>query len=1319
MNLQAEIKKLIDSGEKPQRAVAIAYSMQLKKAKLGTTVGQDPNANYYDNNAPYFSNKRSGASDGYFFGAKSKAEEQARFYEAIYNQDYSGVPSDSMLANDTKHQDVKIYNEFQAQPQQGVQLDLSDNESTATNMDIYKNPEQLQRMQRNKVYNTATNNYDENGNAINTDDYTNKDYYSKLNIYNPYGGIGLDQSLFYAGQGFGNKKLGQAALGTGLSFLKGARGFLSGYSSGKASRESAESSYQQQFKPNTNPVYLSQEGGTISNAEEMTGAYLTETEEAPTVELEKDEFTLNSQTGEIQKVVGEKHTNGGVKSDLPAGSQVLSNYTKIGAKTAKELKEMFDISIKPKDTFAKVMDKIDAKIGYKETIEEETEYLKTLEKQQTLDTNDATKKLNEQHLAKELKENEDKKAELEDKRIEAFQSLFEIQESRPKKGDGTEVLKKEGGNVYDPNVLNLAKQYNLSPDRVIELMEEGGRVPMYQEAGTTPTESDLYGDEYENELINKYGAKQFTREGYSQGVPAQQPTAEAQQAPVVEAPVAEEKVANFDPNSARDTWVAKTGMDWSEAKRLGYTDGSAKDNKKLLSELNDSRFKKEYLRTEPFKKITKQEAKKIVPEETNKGTNKVSKSQDQRIKKLLDNSKNYRGNATVSKKEEKDFGDYIEQTTEYLGNPGQALSHLMKYGDLPAKGFSKNGRTDGFDNILGRINPAKWFNAGFNALDAAENEDYGTAGEEALNALGALSKLKYVKYTPFNKALPPSRQTVQAIGEGAKRLNAPSRMRIRQEGGQTQEQQPDQMQQVTQMIAQALQQGTPPEQVAQQLISMGIPSDQVMQLIQAVAQQMQGQFPQEEQMEGQMSNPQEEAQEPQMRDGGRLPMYQEGSGIKAINEYLSQWEDKPTYKYGDVQATANRFRPFFDKYGIEYTADDLNSLEKIDKLSGQLQTKLIEKHPELAEDYGEKIEPTRQGLQWLVDNKAINPSDYGLKLQNGKVSVGSYGNLSDVQQKKLQIDVQALEGQKKKEFAKTNYNDNQAFFRTLDAKDIEFTNKAEYDQYIKDNEKNKVGDFFRTDKTGAYIKPILKETPEVLPTDIEIDPTTNQPVRGKDLGAKTVMADLPQDLLLPPGSLANLYKGEVRFGEFDPTKMSAEAQNVEAERQRQTAAKELYFLNPQQRAALMASGLGQTQMATNQAIGQAEMFNAQQKQQVDQFNLQNNMKEDLTNIELNKDFERRNLAGQGIYENNMRGFYNNFNAIERQNFADVRDLNLANAAFDKYQTDGSNIMFMPSDTVLNSQGTMKGLTQEQYDKMTDAQKQAFLANAVYAPKKNA
>lgn len=59
-------------------------------------------------------------------------------------------------------------------------------------------------------------------------------------------------------------------------------------------------------------------------------------------------------------------------------------------------------------------------------------------------------------------------------------------------------------------------------------------------------------------------------------------------------------VEKTDSNSARDVWTEKTGLPWSEAKRLGYTDGTAKNNTKLLQELKDPRFKKENLRTKPF-----------------------------------------------------------------------------------------------------------------------------------------------------------------------------------------------------------------------------------------------------------------------------------------------------------------------------------------------------------------------------------------------------------------------------------------------------------------------------------------------------------------------------------------------------------------------------------------------------------------------------------------------------------------------------------------------------------------------------------------------
>ena len=77
-------------------------------------------------------------------------------------------------------------------------------------------------------------------------------------------------------------------------------------------------------------------------------------------------------------------------------------------------------------------------------------------------------------------------------------------------------------------------------------------------------------------------------------------------------------------------------------------------------------------------------------------------------------------------------------------------------------------------------------------------------------------------------------------------------------------------QQVMQMVQQALQQGISPEEIAQQLIQMGLSEEQVMQIIQSAMQQ--GQAPQQSQMQ--------EAQQPQMRDGGSYLDMLKGKKIK-------------------------------------------------------------------------------------------------------------------------------------------------------------------------------------------------------------------------------------------------------------------------------------------------------------------------------------------------------------------------------------------------------------------------------------------------------
>lgn len=103
-----------------------------------------------------------------------------------------------------------------------------------------------------------------------------------------------------------------------------------------------------------------------------------------------------------------------------------------------------------------------------------------------------------------------------------------------------------------------------------------------------------------------------------------------------------------------------------------------------------------------------------------------------------------------------------------------------------------------------------------------------------------------------------------------------------QEGGQ---QQGDPMQQVAQMIMQALSQGTAPEEIVQMLVQQGVPQDQAMQLVQQVMQSMQGQQ-QGAAPEQQMQAPQE--QQMQMQRGGLRQ-----SPLSSLKNYITPEQ----YKY--------------------------------------------------------------------------------------------------------------------------------------------------------------------------------------------------------------------------------------------------------------------------------------------------------------------------------------------------------------------------------------------------------------------------------------
>jgi len=261
--------------------------------------------------------------------------------------------------------------------------------------------------------------------------------------------------------------------------------------------------------------------------------------------------------------------------------------------------------------------------------------------------------------------------------------------------------------------------------------------------------------------------------------------------------------ATFDSNSARDNWVQKTGLPWSEAKRLGYTTGSAKDNIKLLNELKDPRFKKENLRTEVPKKIS-QTRTPVQHRET--PTGKLTP-----IKKPLTMQEYYKKNGlkwnpnltnkqnaefkqdtrTQTQREEEykrqqaEHDDYLlgELPLYYMANPSKLIGDIKNYFN---PGFTKESETSkGFKKqvMANRYNPTL-----SNKQRSANNRQmgYNLVPDAAINAATILSGTPYTTFEtmPIGISQGAGPRAAGYVTQGAKQLKqAGSKMLGYRDGG--------------------------------------------------------------------------------------------------------------------------------------------------------------------------------------------------------------------------------------------------------------------------------------------------------------------------------------------------------------------------------------------------------------------------------------------------------------------------------------------------------------------------------------------------------
>lgn len=398
----------------------------------------------------------------------------------------------------------------------------------------------------------------------------------------------------------------------------------------------------------------------------------------------------------------------------------------------------------------------------------------------------------------------------------------------------------------------------------------------------------------------------------------------------------------------------------------------------------------------------------------------------------------------------------------------------------------------------------------------------------------------------------------------------------------------------------------------------------------------------------------------QFKNGGKPYEYQEG-GTKALQDWIGAQDYKAEYELGDIEQTALRFKDLADNAGVKYTDADFKDMNALNKFAGKLQKTIIEKKPELAYHYGLNVEPTRQGLQYLVDNKIINPKDYNIKLVNGKVARGSYDTLTTEAEQKLSQVITTLPEATKKSYALTNYNDNLAYFRGIKDKTQEMS-QEEYNKFQEENKGKEVGaGYYKTDVQGVYVKPEVKGTPTPeAPTVLPTQPIAT-PVQTEEQKRRMGIMLLPDQYVMPPSAQMEHLKANRRFERIDPVYISPEKQLAEIDRSQMAAQANISMLPDQQAAAAASSVTANAAETASKAIGEINRYNAQAQESANRFNAQVTQQEEQAAWNDALAYERNTYLAKDKTEQDWRSFYNRFNENQMDKWKAVETMNRYNA----------------------------------------------------------
>ncbi|MDR1019041.1 MAG: hypothetical protein LBM02_10125 [Lachnospiraceae bacterium] len=486
-------------------------------------------------------------------------------------------------------------------------------------------------------------------------------------------------------------------------------------------------------------------------------------------------------------------------------------------------------------------------------------------------------------------------------------------------------------------------------------------------------------------------------------------------------------------------------------------------------------------------------------------------------------------------------------------------------------------------------------------------------------------------------------------------------------------------------------------------------------------------------------------------------------GLPGVTQWVNSRMTDPNYKYTDIADIAKRFAYLRAQRGLDNTGIDKMDINQLGELAGEMQQYDLEHSPELAKDYSLNVGMTRNGLSLVTaDSKYMDtlkkedPKLYA-KVQkslepDGTIKVGSFKDYSDSERAKLTEVVKQQPKVFQDKFINTNYFDNQAYFRGIDADKFYFTNQDEFNKFKADNKDKLIDGYYKTDKTGIYVKPILlkdKEfaTPEERDNwlkDRKADGTyTKHFYDGEDIAytpivkgetskteepQKTATGDLsayqnkqvdysmnmpmsvPDQSNLTPIYLPTTMRqvGSVQADRFFVTP----DQNLqELSKQANVAADTLVSMNPYTSGAGLANLQAQTNNSINRAIAQSTLTNQQDARNVSNINEERINQRDAKNLTLAYKYEKEAIVGQDHFYDEWRNYINNRNRQNVVNWNLQNQQNMFNAINpnfkigpngEVYQTDEPLVIYdKNSNKVLVDPKTKKVITQTTTTKNSD------------------